>query len=56
MSNGTVNDLGELHGLLARTLAENIKSGEAIGTLPGIILIGFPDFIFRTIKFRRTHH
>jgi anthranilate phosphoribosyltransferase len=29
MSNGTVNDLGELHGLLARTLAENIKSGEA---------------------------
>ena len=29
MSNGTVNDLGELHGLLARTLAEALQSGEA---------------------------
>jgi len=29
MTHGTVNDLGELHGLLARTLTENIKSGEA---------------------------
>ena len=29
MTHGTVNDLGELHGLLARTLAEHIKSGEA---------------------------
>ena len=29
MSNGTVNDLGELHGLLARHLAEILKSGEA---------------------------
>ena len=29
MTHGTVTDLGELHGLLARTLAENIKSGEA---------------------------
>ena len=29
MSNGTVKDMGELHGLLARTLAETIKSGEA---------------------------
>jgi len=29
MSNGTVNDLGELHGLLARTLAETLRSGEA---------------------------
>ena len=29
MSYGTVNDLGELHGLLARTLAESLRSGEA---------------------------
>jgi len=29
MTHSTVNDLGELHGLLARTLAEHIKSGEA---------------------------
>ena len=29
MSNGTVNDLGDLHGLLARTLAEALQSAEA---------------------------
>jgi hypothetical protein len=28
-SNATVNNLGELHGLLARTLAETLQSGEA---------------------------
>ena len=28
-SNATVNNLGELHGLLARTLAETLRSGEA---------------------------
>jgi len=29
MSNATVNNLGELHGLLARTLAETLRSDEA---------------------------
>ena len=29
MSNATVGDMGELHGILARHLAELLKSGEA---------------------------
>ena len=29
MSNATVGDMGELHGILARHLAEILKSGEA---------------------------
>ena len=29
MSNATINNLGELHGLLARALAETLQSGEA---------------------------
>ena len=27
MSNGTVNELGELHGIIARTLTDQLKNG-----------------------------
>ncbi len=30
MSNATVNDLGELHGIIARTLRDQIKDGVTI--------------------------